>query len=163
MSDAAIKRQEWQHKVLWKQSSILVIFFPRMFLKSNLGNAAPIFGKATFGGLSSRSSERCLHACCIKHLIQNSQPCINLPCPTMSSGKVWKWIMQMTICCVPFVFSTQQVWTQLHLYGARLTQFCQRFGVEKLGLAENNAVCLQRRHSHMMVFPECNVCLVWFV
>lgn len=148
-------------------------FFPHtfFFLLSNLGNAAPIFGKATFVGLSSRSCERCLHAWCRKLWIQNSQPCINLPCPTLSPGKVWKWIMQMTICCVPFVFfplnkselccaCTELVWRRsasvwcVHELGNWVSWRTMCFVCKTRG---------GKKHSLMMVFLKCNVCLVGLV
>lgn len=106
-------------------------FFPLTFLsfpssvpKSNLSDAAYLFAKVTFCGLSSRLSDCCHCACWIRvRVCQNSRLCINLPRPPMSSAKVQKEIMQMTICCVLFVFFflTLQVRTQLHLCGACLT------------------------------------------
>lgn len=111
-SDAAIKRQEWQ-QALGKQSSILVIFsawhfyrffFPPPFQKA-IWAMLLIYWQRSLFVASHQGRPAASHcACWIRARVcaRILDSCINLPRPPMSSAKVQKEIMQMTICCVLF-------------------------------------------------------------
>lgn len=126
-------------------------FFPSSIPKSNLSDAAYLLAKVTLCGLSSRSSGCCHCACWIRARVRARilDSCINLPRPPMSSAKVQKKIMQMTICCVLFgVFFFLLCKSELSctcmelVWHQRFVCVCQ---ARKWDLVENNTVCLSRQ------------------